>query len=232
MANKTPIRGNAFGFTPAPVPRPAGMTDREYRDYVRRMQGDQARSQAAARGLNTGGMFWDGSQFRDADERHWYSDPAVLGPLAVGAGTGLGLLTAPAAAGASGAGLAADGTIPFTTAPGVQAAALSGTVGPSAALGSMAPAAPASAGGGLSGLLKSLTSASNLPSLIGLGASLAMNRGGGGTNTAEIDRIKQITEAQMRRADPLHQAITSLAMSRLPTAFQRPVPDVPLPGSK
>lgn len=160
---------------------------------------------------------------------------ALAGPLFVG----------PAIANAIGAGataapvgsLSADGTIPFTTAPGVQAAALSGQVGPAAGLGASGSVAGGAAGGagaasgGLAGLLKNLTSGNNLGSLVGLGTTLAHGLSGGGGADDELKRIQAITEARMRRVDPLHQAITNLAMSRLPTTMQLPVPNIPLPGS-
>ena len=36
------------------------------------------------------GYAWKDGRFQDAQETHWYSDPAVIGPLAVGAATGVG----------------------------------------------------------------------------------------------------------------------------------------------
>lgn len=149
--------------------------------------------------------------------------PAVIGPALFG----------PGAAAAPVGGLSADGTIPFTTAPGVHAAALSGSVGPASGLGAAGGSAAggAAASGGLAGFLKNLTGGQNLTSFIGLGTSLAGGLGGGGSSDDELKNLQAITEARMRRVDPLHQAITNLAMSRLPTNMQRPVPDIPLPGS-
>lgn len=171
--------------------------------------------------------------------------PLVIGPAIAGAAGG----GAAAGGAASGASAAADGTIPFTTAPGVSAAAASGAVGPSAGLGASAPlgslTAGAGAGAGVGGgaaaasgfadkLKAGLSNPSNLASLAGLVTSLAGGSGGGGNGqtNADLARAQAITEARMRRVDPLHQAITNLAMSRLPTNMQRPVPDVPLPGVK
>ena len=166
----------------------------------------------------------DGYSVRGDGQLHktgypWWVIPATGAGMALG-GLGLGAALGGSAAGAATGAIAAPvGTV----APGVVNLA-------TPASNAAAAAVPPAASGGLSGVIKSLTSAGNLPSLVGLGTSLLGGLGnGGGSNNAELDRIQQITEARMRRADPLHQAITSLAMSRLPTAFQRPVPDVPLP---
>lgn len=177
-------------------------------------------------------------QWEPLGPQHWYSDPGVMGPILVGAATGVGL-----AAGAGGAGGAAPSlaepavNAAGTVAPGVVnlgggAALVPGTVAPGAApLGSLSvPAAPAAGAPAAASWLDKLKSPNNLASLAGIITSLSGGGGGGGGgNTAETQRIQAITEARMRRVDPLHQMVTQLAASRMPINVQRPVPDVPLP---
>jgi hypothetical protein len=161
------------------------------------------------------------------EDQKWISAIPIAGGATM---AGLGALGAagagPFAGGSAAAGNAAVDAVPAWESGGYANAA---ALGATPAGGSVAGA---TGGSGLSNVIKSLTSTSNIPSLIGLGTSLLGGMGGNGSQSGELDRIKQITEARMRRVDPLHQAITSLAMSRLPTNMQRPVPDVPLPEQK
>lgn len=66
------------------------------------------------------------------------------------------------------------------------------------------------------------TDPSNLAGLGGLIASLIGNRGDQ-SGAEEMRRIHDITEARMRRVDPLHQAVTQLAWGRLPTSSRQGV---------
>jgi hypothetical protein len=161
---------------------------------------------------------------------------ATVAPMALGA-LGVGpLATAAGGSGASGSGAVGGtelgGWLPSQSmGASMSATPMYPTVGAGTAAGGVG--ATAGASGGLSGVLKALTGSQNLPSLIGLGTSLMGGMGGGGTNgSAEADRIKAITEARMRRADPLHQMAVNLAASRMPTNMQLPVPNVPLPERK
>ncbi len=93
---------------------------------------------------------------------------------------------------------------------------------------------PPAAAGGLDELLKKLLSPEGMASLAPL--LIALMRGSGSTGaanlpeTAEARRMNQITEARMRRVDPLHEAVAQLAYSRLPTNMQNgPLPRVTLP---
>lgn len=162
---------------------------------------------------------------------------ATVAPMVLGA-AGIGPLATASGGSASGASGAVGGTelggwLPsqsmgasmsatpmYPTVAGASGAASGG----SAALGGMMPAAAKTAGQGLVGGLLN-----NAPQLAGLVASLAGRGGGNSQNSAETQRIQQITEARMRRADPLHQMAVQLAASRMPINVQRPVPDVPLP---
>lgn len=68
-------------------------------------------------------------------------------------------------------------------------------------------------------LRQSLTSANGIASLASLIPMLAAAGGGGGSKNAgsdELARIQAITEARMRRADPLHQVAVQLAYNRAP----------------
>lgn len=69
--------------------------------------------------------------------------------------------------------------------------------------------------GALGELRKLFTDPSNLAGLASIIAALASGNGGG-ADSEEARRIQQITEARMRRVDPLHQAVTQLAWGRLP----------------
>ena len=61
---------------------------------------------------------------------------------------------------------------------------------------------------------------------------------GDGTNDAtrsseeQARRLQAITEARMRRVDPLHEAVTQLAFNRLPVSSRQGLnlPRVALPG--
>lgn len=152
------------------------------------------------------------------------------GAITGGAALAAPLVIGPAIANALG-GSAALGS--FDAAPSISSpvgAANAQALGATAAGGNVATGA--SGGGGLAGMLKGLVSPQNIPQLVGLGTSLLgglTGGGSGGGSNPDLDRMRAITEARMRRVDPLHQAITSLAMSRMPTAQQRPLPDVKLP---
>lgn len=136
---------------------------------------------------------------------------ALAAPIALGA-----LMPTTAAAGAgAGAGATAAGAGGATDAGAI----ISGWGAPTAA----------GAGGATSAITHALTN--NIAPLAGMLTSLAGSGGGGGSaaNNAQLSRLQAITEARMRRVDPLHQMVTQLAASRLPISVQRPIPNVPLP---
>ena len=84
VPRKESITGASLGFRPQPVrARVQGEDEGQYRKYVKGMQGDQARRIATQQGLDTSGMAWDGTQFKDANWEHWWEDPGVVGPIAV-----------------------------------------------------------------------------------------------------------------------------------------------------
>lgn len=79
-------------------------------------------------------------------------------------------------------------------------------------------------------LVDRLTNPRNLASLLPL-LMAATNRGGGGNGGAggagdfaqmpQLNSLLDMTVNRAQRTDPLHQAVTQLAMSRLPTSVQR-----------
>lgn len=138
--------------------------------------------------------------------------------------------------------LATLGTAIVMSAGAADAAGLLGgapaVLGPPApaALGTIGPTAGAGAVGGLAGVLKHLGGAQGIASLAGLlplllGGGLG-GGGGGGTPgggqtspltslTPDISALLNMSVNRAQRTDPLHQAVTALAMSRLPTNVQR-----------
>jgi hypothetical protein len=173
-------------------------------------------------------------------------------PAAIGVGTlGLGAAGVGPAAGlfggggaASGAGAASAGSLTEGLMSAVPASIASQGVSAGVPLGAMAAgagtaAAPlgamglaGSAGSGLASAAKEFfTDPSNLAGLGTVIAGLASGRGNQ-QDTEQLERIQQITEAQMRRADPLHQAAVQLAFGRMPTNYRQGIDlkNIPLPG--
>lgn len=190
--------------------------------------------------------------FYDANADHWYSDPRVIGPLAVAAtGAGLGLFAAPgAAAGSAGAslpGAAVPTSVGMNAVPAaIGSQGVSAGIAATPALGNVNHVVDALSQGGtveqgatggasaIEKIRKALTSGEGLASLGGLIAALATNGGGGGNGSAgtdELRRIQAITEARMRRADPLHQVAVQLAYNRSPVSARDGISlaNVPLP---
>jgi hypothetical protein len=245
MPNKQPIHGSQIGYTPSMEGirgRVQGESESEYRRYVQLAQGDRARQLARARGLDTSGMAWDGTKFTDSNADHWYSDPRVLGPIAVGASAGIGAL-----AGASGAGGAAAAAGPGGLYEAVPAGIASQGASAGIPLGGIAAgggggvggaagsAAAAGGGSALARIKNALMSGDGLTAAAAITAALA---GGDGSNAStraseeQARRMQAITEARMRRVDPLHEAATQLAFGRLPVSSRQglTLPRVPLPG--
>ena len=97
-----------------------------------------------------------------------------------------------------------------------------------AAAGGGAEAAARGFGDSLKEMLKDPSTwgalASTIPALM---ASNQNNQ-----QTDELKRIQAITENRLRRTDPLHQAVTQLAFSRLPMNSRQglSIPNLPLAG--
>lgn len=104
-------------------------------------------AQAIARdkGMDTSGLDASGGTFQSNDPAHWYTNPAVMGPLLVGAGTlGLGAFggAAGGAAGAGANGLGASGMASgaATSGAGAAGAGAAGAAGTGGLLASQATA--------------------------------------------------------------------------------------------
>lgn len=201
-------------------------------------------------------------EFYDANADHWYSDPRIIGPIAVAATTaGFGALGGPAglAPGASGvipgtgiptvAGAGGSAALPFAPASAALPAAGASGVIPGTGIptvggtGAGVTAPPAMTAAGITGttaaatssierLRRALTSPEGIAALGSFAASQAMRGGNANAgNTDELRRIQGITEAQMRRSDPLHQVAVQLAFQRAPIRAREGVTlgNVPLP---
>lgn len=155
---------------------------------------------------------------------------AFLAGPAIASALGSG---APAAAAPAGGGTS-------MVAPGIPAVAGTGgglTAPATAALGGVAPTAAAAGGGGA--LKKVADILGNPATQVALAATLplalGMGPGGGGNNNAaipaELQRYLGLSEARIRRADPLHQAAVQMAWEGLPTYGRQGITPtkVPLP---
>jgi hypothetical protein len=168
-----------------------------------------------------------------------------------------GLLNAGGSAAAGGASAAASGgggVLPSAAIPGMHAAVPAaiasqgvsaglGGIGTAAGLGAGAsvPLGEMTAGGTAAGVgsrlasgakdfLGDLASPEGAATLAALIAGLK-SQSSGQQNAEEVQRIQAITEARMRRADPLHQVAVNLAFGRMPTNYRQGVQlnNVPLP---
>lgn len=175
------------------------------------------------------------------NQDHWYSDPRILGPAAVAAGGGLGLLAGPASAGGAGAAAGTSAPLGGLTPAMTASAPAIASQGVSASVGAGAGAGAGTLANVGKNLLGNLTSANGIASLAPLIASLAASGGGGGnggTNNeflqgayADAKRQNAMHEARYRRVDPLHQAVSQLAFSRMPISSRQGITmnQVPLP---
>jgi hypothetical protein len=181
----------------------------------------------------------------DSDEGEW--DRGInwtnILSAAVGGGIGAGALNAAGIIGGAGGGGAAgsggplaSSSVPVSASMHGPATAAMGSAGASAGvpLGAVAPAAAgagaAAGGSALKKVLDALSAAAPVALPLAAGA-LTPGGGGGNSGTGDLNRIAQITEARMRRADPLHQAAVQLAFAGMPTYGKQGInlPQVPLP---
>lgn len=198
----------------------------------------------AGASLNSAGYPQTGSHYNTQtggiDETNLYGHPGTMKAVGLGsvgaAGTlaSLGLL--PGMGSASAAPAATHGAVDLSTAPayGVTSPGVMAGTSLPAELGSMTPTQMASAfgGGTASGIgrniIDQLTSGNGIAGLAGLLTTLATRpgsgsggSGGGITDNAQLQRLLDMSTQRAERTDPLHQAITQLAMNRLPTNVQR-----------
>lgn len=136
--------------------------------------------------------------------------------------------------GSAASGLYASGGfgVPGGTAAGVAAGtgglAAAGDVANTIPVGGLRPTNGGNGSGAAGGLLSQLTSGQGLAGLAGLLTTLATrpNSGSGGSGDAfatnpQLQHLLDVAGQRVDRTDPLHQSITQLAMSRLPTNVQR-----------
>jgi hypothetical protein len=142
------------------------------------------------------------------------------------------------AAGAGGA--LASGAIPglHTAVPGAIASHGASAGIPLGAMGLAGSAARGVGEGVASGISDKVkdffTNPKSLAGLAGIIAALASRPSGSSADAAGLEDLKRlngITEARMRRVDPLHQAVTQLAYGRLPVSSRdgTQLVNVPLP---
>lgn len=226
MPNKPSVSGASLGYTPSMQgipPRVQGETEEQYRRRVRLLQGEQARALATQRGIDTSGMAWNGSEFYDANADHWYSDPRILGPIAVGTATGLGaLLGGPAAAAPAAASAGAGGVIPSSSIP---VSSLMG--GPAAASAGLTAGA---GGAGAAGLTSALANGASLASgkslldqildwapvgaaAFGAGKQLLQ---GPPQAQQDLERILKLAEDRINASQPNFDQLNRFVTSRMP----------------
>lgn len=234
MPNKPSVSGASLGYTPSMQgmpPRVQGETEEQYRRRVRLLQGEQARALATQRGIDTSGMAWNGSEFYDANADHWYSDPRVLGPIAVAAGPGIGALAnpsavfslssapsaAPAAASAGAGGVIPSSSIPVSSLMGGPAAASSaltaGAGGAGAAGLTSALANGASLASGKSLLDQILDWAPVGAAAFGAGKQLLQ---GPPQAQQDLERILKLAEDRINASQPNFDQLNRFVTSRMP----------------
>ncbi len=146
-----------------------------------------------------------------------------------------------------GAGIAAPYVAPLfagsgsAAAPGAQVGNLNATIDSLMAggggLGTTTTATTAGAGSIIDRVKRALTDPATVATAGTAIASMLGNRGGGdydseiAANQDQLRRLQAITEARMRRVDPLHQAATQLAFGRLPVSSRNglTLTNTPLP---
>ena len=203
---------------------------RQAQDWVRRYMGSIGGLEIDASGnLNNPHGF-------TTELKQWGPVAAAAGgiaaPFVIPALAGLGGgSAAPLATSGMGAGEVSLASAPLGAMGVPTATAASAPLGAAGVAGAAGGAAAAEgAGRGISGFLKDLATPENAAALTALIAGL--KNGGSSEQTEEQKRINAITEARMRRSDPLHQVASNLAFGRLPVNYRQGVEmkNVPLPG--
>jgi hypothetical protein len=162
---------------------------------------------------------------------------AVSAAPAAAAPGGAAPVAATGVGGAAGPGIGLSQTGLFAPSAGIGATG----VGSSVPLGGMTTAAGTAGASGAAGIgsklasgakdfLGELASPQGAAGLAALIAGLS-SQGSGQQNTEELQHIQAMTEARMRRTDPLHQVATALAFGRMPTNYRQGIQlnNVPLP---
>lgn len=178
----------------------------------------------------------------DPNRTHWYTDPRIMGPIAVAAATGIGLLAGPAAGAGS---AAADGalvntagvgspafTAATTSVPQVASQGISAGVASGAGAGAAATGA-AAGGKSLTDVLKNLTDPQNALKVAGLIPAFSNLAGGGGNSPFNEDSalmkgaLEDMAAARKRyqQAQPLYDTAINMAYGRMPTQYRGAAPE-------
>lgn len=193
---------------------------------------ENARAYARSQGVEISGGQIDQrtGTVNDPNADHWYSDPRVLGPIAVGAATGGALaFGGPAAAAASGAGTVPAAASGVTSAGTPMADFLAGAPGmASTESGLVNGAAVPSFANSIKSIL---TNPRDLASLAAIIPSLKL-AGGSGPNpfSANSDLMGQINSGlamqneRTKQAQPIYDALINQAYGRTPTRYRGAAP--------
>lgn len=219
----TPVPGEAAWI---PFPNPT--------NDAQRVQNARARAKRAGVDIGSGVLNPQSGELQDPDRgfgRAILSHPGIMVPAVLGGGLGLASLLGPSAA--AGPGIPALGNVNAITDALAAGSPALGAAAPAAA--AAGPAASAIRHGLGDQLRDAFSDPSTYASLASVIAGLSGGSGGGSgadANADQLRRINAISEAQMRRADPLHQVATNLAFSRLPINARQGVTmsNIPLPG--
>jgi hypothetical protein len=157
--------------------------------------------------------------------QNWGVADKVMTAIALTGMTAGVLHGAGAFGGGGGAGAAPEMSVSTTPlgSAGAVTNAPSMAAGGAAGVGSVAPIVTAAATGGgsvLDRMRQSLTSPDGLASLAGIIGGLATGGmgGGGGASDEQMNQLLEHAVRRTERTDPLHQAVTQLAFSRLPVS--------------
>jgi hypothetical protein len=236
-----------------------------YLEAVRRApkytRGEVARQFAAMYGIDVpAGAVDDQGRFYDPNADHWYSDPRVLGPVAVGAAAGgAGLFAAPAAATSSATSAAASSAVPswmtIASAPAIASQGVSSATGGSGVVSALLGALKQ----GPAAVKNFLTSTSGLKDVASLAALLPLLKSGssrpGTTNlpsaadnpfadlavpppvtytTTPPSDARDALALQQRRlaqATPAFDALVNQAYGMTPTRYRGAPPDTYAPAA-
>lgn len=177
---------------------------------------EHLRAAAKADGIEipSGYAFKDG-RFQDANQDRWYSDPRVLGPIAVAATGSVGGLLGGASSAAP-----ALGNVNATI------DALSG-----AGAGAGAGAGSTAASGGIAGLKAALTNPGKLAGLAAATVPAFLGASGAGSGTgdpkelnAQIQRMLAQQEQRVTQAQPIYDTLVNMAYGMSPTAYRGQAP--------
>lgn len=169
------------------------------------------------------GAIRSNGEFYDPNDEPWYTDPRIMGPVAVGAASGIGAFAGGAGAGAAAPAATGSLTAPVSSNVAMPTFGAAGGAGAASGAGSTAASGAAAATGSsvLGRTMQAL--AGGLPIV---GALTNRNAGGSlGSNINDVmqalPELRQMLNLQMgqaQRADPLHQSLVTLSQRLLPNS--------------